>query len=86
MGQAKARGTREQRIEQSIAKAKAEDAAWELQRSLAREAEIARIAALPEPERSKANSIVRSGRRMGRSNSTLLIAATIAAAMSSGIR
>lgn len=75
MGEAKRRGTLEQRIAQSVERKKSEDAARsaEFQR---REAEHkARIAALPPQERKEA--VLRSGT----SHSRLMLAAALAASL-----
>ncbi len=75
MGEAKRRGTREQRIEQAVERRKLEDAARTEQHRREMEARRARLAALPPRERKEA---VLAGSGPSIAN-TALLAAVLAA-------
>lgn len=76
MGEAKRRGTREQRIAQSVERQKQEDAARSAEFQRLEAERRARLAALPPQERKEAVLRSRSG-----SNKRLMLAAALALAI-----
>ena len=83
MGQAKRRGTREQRIEQAQAAQQRQREAWEAERQRKRESEQAAWDALPEEERQRVTR--RTNQGIGKSGMSSILMATMMLAGAGGL-